>query len=275
MRKKSFYFEDYKESKIIVNNKNANLVKVSLNRVTLLFFVFFSLVFIFGIKIIYLSLYPEKDFSEKSSQNFIKTRGDIVDRNGIIMARSIDIYSAGIRPKLVKNKKKFLINLRLIFPELDSNKIKEGLNNNKFFYIKKRLTEDEKTNLWGSFWTTMVMTFLSPMTTFLFLAMFSAYGVLNDDLNTTRTLHLAVGVVGGAMLWWTFLSTLVSTVYKAKPLISLAFLKNKPTAITKFLTRALLPEALKNKKVDVLVVVNRIAGVAIIVFGFYTLFKAT
>ena len=121
----------------------------------------------------------------------------------------------------------------------------------------------------------MVMTFLSPMTTFLFLAMFSAYGVLNDDLNTTRTLHLAVGVVGGAMLWWTFLSTLVSTVYKAKPLISLAFLKNKPTAITKFLTRALLPEALKNKKVDVLVVVNRIAGVAIIVFGFYTLFKAT
>ena len=62
-KKKSFYFEDYKESKIIVNNKNANLVKVSLNRVNLLFFVFFSLVFIFGIKIIYLSLYPEKDFS--------------------------------------------------------------------------------------------------------------------------------------------------------------------------------------------------------------------
>ena len=147
-KKKSFYFEDYNESKIIVNNKNANLVKVSLNRVTLLFFVFFSLVFIFGIKIIYLSLYPEKDFSEKSSQNFIKTRGDIVDRNGIIIARSIDIYSAGVRPRLVSNKKKLLINLRLIFPELDTNKIKKKLNNNRFFYIKKRLTEDEKTKLW-------------------------------------------------------------------------------------------------------------------------------
>ena len=147
-KKKSFYFEDYKESKIIVNNKNANLVKVSLNRVTLLFFVFFSLVFIFGIKIIYLSLYPEKDFSEKSSQNFIKTRGDIVDRNGIIIARSIDIYSAGVRPRLVSSKKKLLINLRLIFPELDTNKIKKKLNNNRFFYIKKRLTEDEKTKLW-------------------------------------------------------------------------------------------------------------------------------
>ena len=148
-KKKSFYFEDYDESKIIINNKNANLVKVSSNKVTFLFFVFFSLVLIFTIKIFYLSLSPEKNFFSKNiNVSLTKERGDIVDRNGIIMARSIDIYSAGIRPKLVKNKKKFLINLRLIFPELDSNKIKEGLNNNKFFYIKKRLTEDEKTNLW-------------------------------------------------------------------------------------------------------------------------------
>ena len=64
-KKKSFYFEDYNESKIIVNNKNVNLVKVSLNRITLLFFVFFSLVLIFSIKLIYLSLYPEKIFRKK------------------------------------------------------------------------------------------------------------------------------------------------------------------------------------------------------------------
>ena len=148
-KKKSFYFEDYDESKIIINNKNANLVKVSLNRVIFLFFVFFSLVLISSIKIFHLSLSPEKNFfSRNINPSLIKERGDIVDRNGIIIARSIDIYSAGIRPKLVKNKKKFLINLRLIFPELDSNKIKERLNNNKFFYIKKRLTEDEKTDLW-------------------------------------------------------------------------------------------------------------------------------
>ena len=126
-KKKSFYFEDYDESKIIGNNKNANIAKVSLNRVTFLFLVFFSLVLIFSIKIFHLSLSPEKNFfSRNINLSLIKERGDIVDRNGIIIARSIDIYSAGIRPKLVKNKKKFLINLRLIFPELDSNKIKEG-----------------------------------------------------------------------------------------------------------------------------------------------------
>ena len=148
-KKKSFYFEDYPESEIFFNNRNTKLVKVSLNRITFLFFIFFSLILIFSIKIIYLSSYTEKNFSSgKINKSFIKERGDIIDRNGIILARNIDIYSAGIRPKLVKNKKKFLINLKIIFPDLNSNKIKKGLYSNKFFYIKKRLTEDEKTKLW-------------------------------------------------------------------------------------------------------------------------------
>ena len=101
--KKSFFFEDYDESEILFNNiKNKN-VKISLNRTTFLFFVFFSLIFIFSIKLTYLSLspFPEKNFfSQKNIKNFIKERADIVDRNKIILARNIDIYSAGVRPRL-------------------------------------------------------------------------------------------------------------------------------------------------------------------------------
>jgi len=145
---KSFFFEDYVEPKTLVSNKKSYLVKVSLNRVNFLFFIFFCFIIIFGIKITYLSLSPEKNIlSEKINTNFIKKRRDIVDRNGTIIARNIDIYSAGIRPTLVKDKKKLLINLRLVFPELEPNKIKLKLNNTKFFYIKKRLTESERTNL--------------------------------------------------------------------------------------------------------------------------------
>jgi len=91
-KKKSFYFKDYSESEIFFNNRNTKLVKVSLNRITFLFFIFFSLILIFSIKIIYLSSYTEKNFSSgKINKNFIKERGDIIDRNGIILARSIDI----------------------------------------------------------------------------------------------------------------------------------------------------------------------------------------
>ena len=148
-KKKGFYFKDYTESDITVNNKDNKLVKVSLNRITFLSFIFFSLILIFSIKIIYLSLSPDKNFFlENINQDFVKERRDIVDRNGIIIARNIGIYSAGIRPQLAKDKGKLLLNLRLILPELESNKIKNKLNHNKFFYLKRRLTEEEKTNLW-------------------------------------------------------------------------------------------------------------------------------
>ena len=146
-KQKSFFFEDYTESEIITTNDSK--IKISFNRTTVLFFVFLSLVTIFCVKIIYLSLFPEKDLTSKKEKNYlIKSRGDILDRNGVILARNINIYSAGIRPKLVKDKKKFFINLKLIFPELEFSEFDKKLKNDKFFYIKKRLTEEEKTSLW-------------------------------------------------------------------------------------------------------------------------------
>ena len=60
-RQKSFFFEDYIESEIIDNN-NSKTVKISLNRITFLFFIFFSLIIIFSFKIIYLSLFSEKKY---------------------------------------------------------------------------------------------------------------------------------------------------------------------------------------------------------------------
>ena len=146
-KKKSFFFEDYTESEIITNS--TSLIKLSLNRTAFLFFVFISLMIIFCIKLIYLSLFPERDFiSGKINPSIINIRGDIIDRNGAILARNIYIYSAGVMPQLITDKKKFLINLKIIFPNLDTKKIKKKLRRKNFFYIKKRLTDEENTKLW-------------------------------------------------------------------------------------------------------------------------------
>ena len=108
IKQKSFFFEDYAESEIIVNNVKTNQPKVSLSRVNFLFYIFLSVIFIFGIKIIYLSLSSDKNFfSQNINQNFIKERGDILDRNGVILARNINIYDAAVRSKLVKDKKNY------------------------------------------------------------------------------------------------------------------------------------------------------------------------
>ena len=134
-KKKGFYFKDYTESDIIVNNKIIKLVKVAPNKIIFLSFIFFSLMLIFSIKIIYLSLSSDKNFfSENINKDFVKERRDIVDRNGILIARNIDIYSAGIRPQLIKDKAKLLLNLRLILPELESNKIALLPNNQRFIF---------------------------------------------------------------------------------------------------------------------------------------------
>ena len=98
--KKSFFFEDYTESEILFSNKKSN-VRILRNRINFLFFIFISLAFICSIKIFHLSLYPAKDFSVQSNKNFISARSDITDRNGVILARNVDIFSAGIRPNLV------------------------------------------------------------------------------------------------------------------------------------------------------------------------------
>ena len=149
--KKSFYFDDYIESEFIDNIKKSNIVKVSLNRVAFLFIIFISLILIFGIKITYLSLSPEKSFYvENIKKNIIKKRRDIVDRNGSVIATNVNLYDVGIRPKLLKGKEKerFLIKLRLLLPEMDSSRIKHNLNKDEFFWLEKRLTPKEKDQLW-------------------------------------------------------------------------------------------------------------------------------
>ena len=150
-KKKSFYFEDYTESDLVDNNSNSNIIKISLNRVTFLSFIFLSLILIFSIKIIYLSLSPENGFYNNNiKKNFVKERRDIVDRNGSVLATNVILYDVGVRPKLLKEKEKknLLIKLGLLFPELDLNKIKRKLNKEDFFSIGKRLTPKEKDQFW-------------------------------------------------------------------------------------------------------------------------------
>ena len=144
----SFYFEDYLET-----NKKNQVLKKSNNfqdRIYLLFFFFFSLILIFSIKITHISLTKRDVFNiEKQKPKFSLLRRDIVDRNGVIISRNINTFHAAIDPKLIKNKKNFLIKLRLNFPELPINDIKNKLDGKKYFRIKRRIDQIEKEKFWA------------------------------------------------------------------------------------------------------------------------------
>jgi len=139
----SFYFEDYLET----NKKNKFSKKENnlQDRIYLLFFFFFSLVIIFSIKIAHLSLSKTPVFNqENTSLKFSLTRRDIVDRNGILISRNVNSHHVAVIPKLVKDKKNFLIKLRLNFSDLPINQIKKKLKKDKYFYLKKRIDQFEK-----------------------------------------------------------------------------------------------------------------------------------
>ena len=144
----SFYFEDYLET----NKKNKILKKGNnfQDRIYLLFFFFFSLILIFSIKITHISLNKKNIFNtQKQTSQFSLIRRDIVDRNGVIISRNINTFHAAVDPKLVKDKKNFLIKLRLNFPELPIDEIKKKLDGKKYFRIKKRIDQIEKDKFWS------------------------------------------------------------------------------------------------------------------------------
>ena len=143
----SFYFEDYLET----NKKNKFSERNNLfqDRIYLLFFLFFSLILIFSIRIIHVSLNKIELFNSEGSQKFSSLRRDIVDRNGELISRNINSYHVAINPKLVNNRENLLIKLRIIFPKLPIKEIEEKINKGGYFYLKKRINQNEKEKLWS------------------------------------------------------------------------------------------------------------------------------
>ena len=111
---------------------------------------FFSLVTIFSIKIILVSLKSVESYFQKNNTIYQKTlRRDIIDRNGVVVSRNINSFHAAINPRMIKNKENFLLNIRLNFPDLKIENIERKLNKGKYFYLKKRLDQQDKEKLWS------------------------------------------------------------------------------------------------------------------------------
>ena len=145
--KKSFYFEEYQQ---FSQNNVDDKYSVSHDRVYLLFFIFFSLIFIFAIKMISISLQePIGKYSAQQYSNFKLLRNDITDRNGVLIARNIKLFHAAIKPGLINDKKKFILKLKLLYPDLDFTGIEKKISKKKYFYLKQNITEDERLKLWS------------------------------------------------------------------------------------------------------------------------------
>ena len=125
---------------------NRSNLKISFERISFIFFVFFLITIIFTSKTIYLGF--KKTNQTQTVKEKEKYRASIMDRNGNIIAKTVRVTNLGINPNQLINKDKLLISLKLIFP--DKNFEKE-INGKKFFYVKKKISPAklEKIKLLG------------------------------------------------------------------------------------------------------------------------------
>ncbi len=127
-------------------DQNKSNLKISFERVSFIFFVFFIITVIFASKTIYLGLKQTNQIQIVKKKE--KYRASIMDRDGNIIAKTVRVTNLGINPNQLIDKDKLIISLRLIFP--DKNFEKE-LSGKKFFYVKKKISPKklEKINLLG------------------------------------------------------------------------------------------------------------------------------
>ncbi len=134
--------EDYKNN--FVYKKNDTNLNIQFNRVAFIFFIFFIIHLIYTIHLIHLgSRKPKLEMTDNFSTLSNKLyRADITDINGNYLAKTVKSIDIGIKTSEVIDKKKLLLSLKIIFPNKDFNKIEKKLNQKKYFYLEKKISEE-------------------------------------------------------------------------------------------------------------------------------------
>jgi len=146
-----------KSTRIILENqhndftfkKNKSNLNISFNRVAFIFFIFFFISIIFLVHLMHLgSRATDVKTNGKSSEKLNELyRADIVDINGDYIGKTISSIDIGISPNKIIDEKKLILNLKYIFPDKDFVEIKKRINKGKFFYLEKKVSDENYEKL--------------------------------------------------------------------------------------------------------------------------------
>ena len=126
--------------------ENKSNLNISFNRIAFIFFIFFMISLIYSIKVFYLGSLNSRILQNKLYPINKNYRADILDINGNFIAKTINTLIVGIRPNLIIDEKKLLINLKLIFPEKNFVDIKEKIKKKNILEFRVVLTKKKSKN---------------------------------------------------------------------------------------------------------------------------------
>jgi len=139
--------EDYKNN--FDYKKNNTNLNIQFNRIAFIFFFFFIIYLIYTIHLIHLgSRKSNIEISDDLPMSANKLyRADIIDINGNYLAKTVKSIDIGIKTSDVIDQKKLLLSLNIIFPNKDYKKIKKQLDTKKFFWLEKKVSEEDYEKL--------------------------------------------------------------------------------------------------------------------------------
>lgn len=140
--------------------------------------------------------------------------------------------------------------------------------------IKALKTPRTRKKMVAGFWYALLLAFMCPMTTFLFLSMFSSFGIFDMDLSGYAPIYLTIGLPLGSFSWWVLVAFTISRLYKRKPAISLArFINEKKHPFTRRIFTTIWPQLKHSPQLDLLEIVNRLSALLLGGYGLYNLTK--
>lgn len=113
-------------------------------RIMILMILFLAAFLLIGGRLLYFGLFDSGQTRSGFSGAFVPDRADIVDRNGVPLARTINGYSIRVVPEKLINKPAFLADeLAKIFPDVPRSEFYAKLTGGRPTYIRRRAVPDE------------------------------------------------------------------------------------------------------------------------------------
>jgi cell division protein FtsI (penicillin-binding protein 3) len=113
-------------------------------RLMILMLLFMAAFFLVSMRLLYFAVFDTGSGRGAGSTAFIPARADIVDRNGVPLARTIDGYSIRVVPEKLLNNREYLADeLFKIFPDMTRAELLAKVSGSRPTYIRRRALPDQ------------------------------------------------------------------------------------------------------------------------------------
>ncbi|MEC3910498.1 penicillin-binding protein 2 [Sphingobium sp. CR2-8] len=124
--------------------QRVNLTAMAHNRLMLLLILFLAITTILIGRLAWVGIFAHGSAGDGTLSPFLPARADIVDRNGVPLARTMDAYSVAVRPsKLIGEPSELARKLHEIFPDEPESAFYKKLAGRGWAYLRRRALPEE------------------------------------------------------------------------------------------------------------------------------------